>query len=467
MSEQITYLPHQKEVAKRIQGQHGLLVYNSVGSGKSISAILAAEGLKDPATVIAPAATLGNFKREKQKVNTKVPYTIQSYEKFLQNPKLTTPTLIIDESQRLRNIETSRAKALTLAAQNAKRVILLSGTPIVNTPDDISPVINMAAGSQRLPTDKKMFDDHYIRTQIYTPGMIGALFGRKPSEYKYMINKDDFKKRISGLVHFYDNKNNKKDFPEVIEKSVKVPLTSDQIALYNFYQNKLPQQAKQELQYSLSPSKKTSGPINAFLSQTRQIVNSPEAFMNSKEPSPKFKAVVDNIKNSRGPTVVYSNFLQSGINPISDLLNRHSISNATFTGKLKQRERDTILKDFNRGKIKSLLISPSGGEAINLRGVRQVHLVESAWNEPKLQQALGRAIRYKSHTHLPSKDRNVTVFRYSSEFPAKPQTMIQKILHITPERKTSVDEYLANLSKRKEQLNNQFLDVLKEEGKSK
>jgi SNF2 family DNA or RNA helicase len=81
-------------------------------------------------------------------------------------------------------------------------------------------------------------------------------------------------------------------------------------------------------------------------------------------------------------------------------------------------ERNRNKKYFNvpdnkDGKvIKIILISPAGSEGISLKNVRQVHVLEPYWNEVRINQLIGRAVRQCSHADLPMKERYVDVYRY-------------------------------------------------------
>ena len=44
--------------------------------------------------------------------------------------------------------------------------------------------------------------------------------------------------------------------------------------------------------------------------------------------------------------------------------------------------------------------------------VRQVHILEPFWNEVRINQLIGRAIRQCSHEDLPLEERYVDVYRY-------------------------------------------------------
>ena len=53
--------------------------------------------------------------------------------------------------------------------QTAKKVILLTGTPMVNTPWDMSPLVNAIEGTNILPTQEKSFREKFYIQQSRSP----------------------------------------------------------------------------------------------------------------------------------------------------------------------------------------------------------------------------------------------------------------------------------------------------------
>jgi hypothetical protein len=68
------------------------------------------------------------------------------------------------------------------------------------------------------------------------------------------------------------------------------------------------------------------------------------------------------------------------------------------------------------------MITQSGAEGISLFNTRQVHIMEPYWNNVRLQQVIGRAIRLCSHMKLDWDERTVEVFTYLSVFSAEQKT---------------------------------------------
>jgi hypothetical protein len=73
--------------------------------------------------------------------------------------------------------------------------------------------------------------------------------------------------------------------------------------------------------------------------------------------------------------------------------------------------------DNRDGRIcRVFMITQSGAEGISLFNTRQVHVMEPYWNNVRLQQVIGRAIRLCSHMNLPLEERTVEVYTYLSTF---------------------------------------------------
>jgi hypothetical protein len=65
-------------------------------------------------------------------------------------------------------------------------------------------------------------------------------------------------------------------------------------------------------------------------------------------------------------------------------------------------------------KVKVVLISKAGSEGIDLKFIRQVHILEPWYNTNRPEQVIGRAVRNFSHKDLPFEKRNVEIFMYGT-----------------------------------------------------
>ncbi len=70
-----------------------------------------------------------------------------------------------------------------------------------------------------------------------------------------------------------------------------------------------------------------------------------------------------------------------------------------------------------RGELcRVFCITAAGAEGLSLKNVRGVHIMEPYWNDVRMAQVKGRAVRICSHQDLPLKDRNVKIYTYISVY---------------------------------------------------
>ena len=69
-------------------------------------------------------------------------------------------------------------------------------------------------------------------------------------------------------------------------------------------------------------------------------------------------------------------------------------------------------------KIKVLIGSQIASEGVDLRFVRETHIIDSWFHLNKTEQIIGRAIRFLSHCALPKEKRNTTIYLYTAVFPS-------------------------------------------------
>ena len=70
--------------------------------------------------------------------------------------------------------------------------------------------------------------------------------------------------------------------------------------------------------------------------------------------------------------------------------------------------------NLNGNKVKIILISKAGSEGIDLKFIRQVHILEPWYNMNRIEQTIGRGVRNFSHKDLPFEKRNVEIFMYAT-----------------------------------------------------
>ena len=130
-------------------------------------------------------------------------------------------------------------------------------------------------------------------------------------------------------------------------------------------------------------------------------------------------------------------------------------------GYLERRKKSSGNLENKYGEIiKVFMITASGSEGINLRNVRFVHVTEPYWNAVRVEQVVGRARRICSHEDLPEDEKTVQVFEYLTVFSPAQKETLNKELKSTDDGKTT-DQSLFDISKKKEQINRELLDAVK------
>lgn len=158
--------------------------------------------------------------------------------------------------------------------------------------------------------------------------------------------------------------------------------------------------------------------------------------------SPKIYFITQNALHSDGVILIYSQYIDGGCIPIALALeelgfSRYGKQNNLFNVNPPEKTKYSyamitgdILISPNNGKeinvctsddnkngdiIKVIIISEAGSEGIDLKFIRQVHIIDPWYNLGRIEQITGRAIRNCSHKILPLKDRNVELYMHASE----------------------------------------------------
>jgi hypothetical protein len=127
---------------------------------------------------------------------------------------------------------------------------------------------------------------------------------------------------------------------------------------------------------------------------------------------------------------------------------------------LKEQLEKTSKTNLRGESIELLLTTKTGAEGIDLKNVRQVHIVEPYWNPVRIKQIKGRAVRVGSHIQLPKKERNVEIFLYLSTI-TDAMKKTDKVIQMDKGGTTS-DEVLYELSQKKLKVMNTLLQLIKE-----
>jgi superfamily II DNA or RNA helicase len=380
----------QKKVVRHMDNHRSLLVIHGTGCGKTLTAITASQCYLDSyprrsVVFVGPASLIANFKKEMKNYGVRNPekYELYSYDAVLNKTRNNRPLrlnnkmLIVDEVHNMRNIKGRRAKEIMRIAFESQKCLLLTATPFVNIIQDFMPLINMLHGRMIIGT-KRQLEDGEVEQSI-------------PNNELTNDNMNTIRTLLRGKIDYVACTDGP-DFPRRIEHNMDVPMTMD---YYRRYERLIDGEDIFGMMFR-NPRR--------FLNGFRRAVN----VAGGEYFSRKIEVSIPIIR--RGKCVIYTNWLQYGVVPITSVLKDENISYRVFSGSVNKKDREKIITDFNNNQFDTLIITKAGGEGLDLKGVRSIIVMEPPWNDAGLQQVVGRAIRYKSHAHLPPRERKVDVY---------------------------------------------------------
>ena len=416
------------------------------------------------------------------------------------------------------------------------RIILLTATPVVNNPFELSLLFNLLR-KDILPRSEYIFNQLFIKDNAISvenknmfqrriSGLVSYYIGGTPDKFAkrnvqyvmltmtpyqeefyaiYDMPKNNIKKKQNSFLTkqrqlcnfvfpFISDKINAAMRPVSFSKHNQTFEDDDEFDATNKESDSYISQLKDFVynlkKYFLSIKNKSTDiheDINTYKQKYNYNFNEYISSTDTKSDllnvlykhSPKFINIIFNIYATKGNVLVYSNYVSMegldifkvylelfefiDINNDKDF-NKEKIeknkdlkyNNKRYfnfdgkTDKIERTKNKTIFNSSNNryGKYcKIILLSPSGAEGINLSNVRQVHIIEPYWNEVKLEQVIGRAIRLCQHKDLPLNERVVDIYRY---------------IMIRSNNKQTADQQIDELAKSKNNLLRSFIDTIKE-----
>ena len=178
--------------------------------------------------------------------------------------------------------------------------------------------------------------------------------------------------------------------------------------------------------------------------------------------APKIKRIIDYVLNAHGIVFVYSQFYYSGIIPLALALEHVGFNklggNLGQDLEVEQKaplidgrrpnyvilSRDSDLSPNNvkeiallrsrdnmhGGLIKVVIVSKIGTEGLDLKNIREMHLLDPWYNLNRAEQIIGRGVRTCSHVDLPKEHRNVTLFLHVVTHPDETESFDQRVYRI-------------------------------------
>jgi len=267
-----------------------------------------------------------------------------------------------------------RFKAVMRCATFAHKKVLLTATPFVNSLQDLVSLIQIMYGNDKITKRlKDLNDDAAILRAIL--------------------------KLIDGKIAFMSAKQHDPEYPTSKEHYEPVNMPREYMKAYHAATDEnIRDMLDQNKWYMIENP-------NSFMHGIRKAVNA----LGDNYYSPKLERAVQLMKNKK--SIIYTNWIEFGLKPIVKILKQEGISYREFHGGIPKTERAKIIRDYNDDKFQVLIITKAGAEGIDLKGTRVIIILEPTWNDASLRQIIGRAIRFRSHAHLPANQRHVDIYK--------------------------------------------------------
>jgi superfamily II DNA or RNA helicase len=464
--------PHQQKIhsiAK--EGPVRLMLMHALGSGKTLTGLSVAEAAKQPYTAIVPASLRPNLEKEREKfTDLHTPGQVMSYTAMAKgDPVKNLGTLIFDEAHRLRNPRSKQTATAQDLANRARNLVLLTGTPIVNEPGDIAPLVSMLRKQEITPEE---FAGKFVEERKVNPGLVGRLRGITPGVERNIANENELRSLLKGHIDYYSP--NQSAVPTQFENH-EVEMSPEQTRLYQAMFDKLPWVVRWKLKHDYPLSREEFLRMQSFMVGPRQVGLSTYPFLRRKNPDRAFREstklqlamqkLQERLKDPRTKALVFSNFIDAGLTPYSTALTKAGIPNAVFHGGLSDIQRKRLVDDYNANKLRVALLGPSGAEGLSFKGTQLIQQLDPYWHNIRTRQQQGRGLRFDSHTDLPEDLKNVLVQRFVAKLPlGVKDKLLSRVGFNMRGNQVAADDILRSLAARKDRLNHQFLDLLKDVG---
>ena len=299
--------------------------------------------------------------------------------------------IIADEAHRAKNRKSQQTLGLWQLKAPVK--LALTGTPILNSPDEVWSLLawlvpeQYGRGGGR--TAYWTFYDQYVD---FYEGPFGRIItgARNPDALRFELS--------NKLVR--RTKGNALDLPEKTRQFIDVKLHPKQRKLYEEAEKQLwleiaQAEGPQALERSLLEIPNGA----ARCTRLRQIASSP-ALLGADDVSAKLDIAVELIEDSGRQVVVFTEFKKT-CQLLQDRLSKRKISSAPITGDVPPELRTESVAQFQQGEIDVMICTlDAGGVGITLTAADTVIFLERDWTPAINEQAEDRLHRIGQSNHV-------------------------------------------------------------------
>lgn len=428
------------------------MIFDEMGTGKTIQSIAFAEsGNRHPALIICPASVKYSWKSEIEDWTNKKAMVInsQDYEepselrfpldcdyfiinyhilkKFydqLENKEF--ELLVADESHMVKNKDAQRTKYTKKLAMQTDNVVLLSGTPMLNRPEELYTALNMV--------DPDTWDSWWDYTGRYCD-RTKTHFGLDVSGAS---NIDELSNRID---HFYIRRTKDEvlgELPDKVFNEIPVHFTDTMREKYELAENDYPQYLREFTDKSESEIEKSlQAEQLSQLNELRQLTTQAK----------QTNAVnfVESFVEQRKKLLVFSCYTD----PLKMLNNTVEENSVIITGESDSKEREEAVDQFQTNEDKLIFLGgmQSANTGITLTAASNVLFIDFDFTPANMLQAIDRCHRPGTDADVVNVNQMVvphTIDSYMQEILGNKQELFDNIIEGEGLSNEEVKEQLFN-----------------------
>lgn len=252
---------------------------------------------------------------------------------------------ILDESQRVKNLQAQTTQSALKIRQGAKRCIISTGTPIANRPLDLFAQYLVMDRGRTFGTQFASFKDVFCEIEIQKIPV-----GRKTIRVERFLgtrNVEELKDRIA-RTSLRRLKSEVLDLPPVLYKDYVVDLKSDQKTMYAQMRDTLKLEVSQMSATQVSSEAST---IMVKLLRLSQICSNPRLLVNDYEgPNAKFSELEDLLEDifadETKKVILWSHFVENVNWLVEKFAEKYGA--VGHTGEMSIESRQTSIEDFRK-----------------------------------------------------------------------------------------------------------------------